>query len=999
MAGTAIDRILGGALRRSLILAFALGGTVVLGHGLSTRWPGCDGFTIGLELAVRPENVPGVVGDCQLTRHEVWTSLGWDLLFPFCYATLIAVPLYLFSRQTWRMRETTQVARWLAAGALLAGVLDLAENTALFVGTRDWDRLLTGEFDPLTSGAFAAAAGLAWVKFGLLTLALLGFLALVLGLFGYSGQAPADIRDEFAPAKPDPGRIGIAVSGGGMRSATFSIGVLRGLDDTGVFRQARWLAAVSGGAYAAGAWYTARRGNTAPATARTSQNAASQPASDRAGQPGRHVDNQPVDGVLVDGLLADHGPQSGLYRYLLCKRHYLSSGRGGLILPALKFVVFLATNLALLYVFLWLVTRPFGWLIGSSYVAAPLRDGLTNSEKSGFAAGVVEHGLPPVAAFLLVAAVLLVLAVPLGPIWHRRLLYTAGGFVAAAAVVAAVLILTPLAMSVVPDWWARLGGANPKAADTDPAQQAAADRGAALIQLATSLGLVSAITAVLKGYLLKAAPRLGGVLVGVLALLLGGQIATKAAYLGPGAADGDSRYVDPIAHLGDRLGLTELTTWLALLLLIGVGGIVVNQRWWSLHMIYKRGLRNTFSPTYDAGDRVRLLGPPPVDGVYPLRSRREPPLSEYPEFQPPDPANGTGTGTGPELLLCAAANAKTSLRTGMPAYSFVLSQSQVGWYEPGPDGRAYTVPTDRFVRSLPGLKWFRDSQGTVSAAVATTGAAVASAMGRQSMGTTNALLAVFNLRLGLWLPNPARIGAHQPLRRFATPKLTYLLKEVFGRCDPRDDPYVYVSDGGHWENLGLVELIRRRCRTIYCADASGDKEHSFATLNQAIELAAQECDAVVTIDLTALRPQQDAALPATNVAVGHVRYADGTPGKLVYGKLQVAQDSSTAVRGFRAVDRKFPRYFTFNLFLRERQFEYMVRLGEEVAARMAALEPAPAYPPAPEPQAPSGEPAAATATAQPILQHLVSTIGMAVLAKLPRRCRPAPSQGGDRPSL
>ncbi len=973
MAGTAIDRLLGGALRRTLVLTFALGGTLALGYGLSTRWPGCDGFTIGLELAVRPENVKGVVGDCQLTRHEVWTSLGWDLLFPFCYATLIAVPLYLLSRQAWRMRETAQVARWLAAGALLAGVLDLAENTALFVGTRDWDRLLTGEFDPLTSGAFAAAAGLAWVKFGLLTLALLGFLALPLGLFGYSGHAPADIRDEFAPPKPVPGQVGIAVSGGGMRSATFSIGVLRGLDDAGVFRQARWLAAVSGGAYAAGAWYTARRGNDEPAT-------------ERAGRP---VDGQPANGVLVDGLLADSGPQSGLYRYLLCKRHYLSSGRGGLILPALKFVVFLATNLALLYVLLWLVTRPFGWLVGSGYVAAPLRGGLTNAEKSGFAAAVVEHGLPPVAAFLLAAAVLLVLAIPLGPVWHRRLLYTAGGLLLAAAVVGAVLVVTPLAMSVVPDWWARLGGANPKVADTDPAQQVATDRGAALVQLATSLGLVSAITATLKGYLFKAAPRLGGVLVGVLALLLGGQIATKAAYLGPDAANRDSRYFDPIAHLGDRLGLTELTTWLALLLLIGVGGIIVNQRWWSLHMIYKRGLRNTFSPTYDAADRVRLLGPPPVDGVYPLRSRREPPLSEYPEFQPPDPTSGHGTG--PELLLCAAANAKTSLRTGMPAYSFVLSQSQVGWYEPGPDGRAYTVSTDRFVRSLPGLKWFRDSQGTVSAAVATTGAAVASAMGRQSMGTTNALLAVFNLRLGLWLPNPARIGAHRPLRRFATPKLTYLLKEVFGRCDPRDDPYVYVSDGGHWENLGLVELIRRRCRTIYCADASGDKEHSFATLGQAIELAAQECAAVVTIDLTALRPQPGAALPETNVAIGHLTYADGTTGTLVYGKLQVAQDSSTPVRAFRAVDRQFPRYFTFNLFLRERQFEHMVRLGEEVAARMAALEPAPEYPPVPGPKAPSGEPA--SPTGQPVLQHLFSTLGMALLGKFPRRCRPASGPG------
>ena len=36
-----------------------------------------------------------------------------------------------------------------------------------------------------------------------------------------------------------------------------------------------------------------------------------------------------------------------------------------------------------------------------------------------------------------------------------------------------------------------------------------------------------------------------------------------------------------------------------------------------------------------------------------------------------------------------------------------------------------------------------------------------------------------------------------------------------------DAPYLYVSDGGHWENLGIVEALRRGCTELIVISASG----------------------------------------------------------------------------------------------------------------------------------------------------------------------------------
>jgi hypothetical protein len=157
----------------------------------------------------------------------------------------------------------------------------------------------------------------------------------------------------------------------------------------------------------------------------------------------------------------------------------------------------------------------------------------------------------------------------------------------------------------------------------------------------------------------------------------------------------------------------------------------------------------------------------------------------------------------------------------------------------------------------------RQRDFTLPAAVAMSGAAISPAMGRDTRRALRLLLAMANVRLGVWVPNPRRVdrwmertrygsrqlaehvhshdmgrvttplagpSSHDPpkeddfRRRFLVPRPRpwYLLKEMFG-WNSVNDAYLYVTDGGHYENLGLVELLRRGCTEIFCFDASGGK--------------------------------------------------------------------------------------------------------------------------------------------------------------------------------
>lgn len=70
-------------------------------------------------------------------------------------------------------------------------------------------------------------------------------------------EVPPHIDEPFCTETEDD-RIGLALSGGGIRSATFGLGLLQGLSRLGVLSHLDYLSTVSGGGYIGG-WWTAWR--------------------------------------------------------------------------------------------------------------------------------------------------------------------------------------------------------------------------------------------------------------------------------------------------------------------------------------------------------------------------------------------------------------------------------------------------------------------------------------------------------------------------------------------------------------------------------------------------------------------------------------------------------------------------------------------------------------------------------------------------------------------
>ena len=113
---------------------------------------------------------------------------------------------------------------------------------------------------------------------------------------------------------------------------------------------------------------------------------------------------------------------------------------------------------------------------------------------------------------------------------------------------------------------------------------------------------------------------------------------------------------------------------------------------------------------------------------------------------------------------------------------------------------------------------------TLGEALTTSGAAVSPNMGAESSPALTFLLALFNARLGVWAGNPGPAGKETWTRTEPRFGVKPILNELLGRTSDRN-PYVYLSDGGHFENLGLYEMVLRRCRYIVACDAGCDPQY------------------------------------------------------------------------------------------------------------------------------------------------------------------------------
>lgn len=225
-------------------------------------------------------------------------------------------------------------------------------------------------------------------------------------------------------------------------------------------------------------------------------------------------------------------------------------------------------------------------------------------------------------------------------------------------------------------------------------------------------------------------------------------------------------------------------------------------------------------------------------------------------------------------------------------------------------------------------------------AMATSGAAVSPNMGQATRPARAFVLTMFNIRLGRWSPNPKGSRPKVPSPRMGFLAMTL---ELLGYSN-EDRDFVYLSDGGHFDNLGLYELVRRRCDVVLAVDAGADPKRTFADLAESIRKCRIDMGVEITLPLTALAAKEgDAQMrSAAGFAQGTIQYGDGLPdGKIVLIKpsLCVGDGEPVDVLNYAQQNPPFPQQTTGDQFFGESQFESYRRLGLHITEQCLGAHP------------------------------------------------------------
>jgi hypothetical protein len=256
---------------------------------------------------------------------------------------------------------------------------------------------------------------------------------------------------------------------------------------------------------------------------------------------------------------------------------------------------------------------------------------------------------------------------------------------------------------------------------------------------------------------------------------------------------------------------------------------------------------------------------------------------------------------------------------------------------------------------------------TVATAMATSGAAVSPNMGYHTQPATAFLLTMFDARLGLWMPNPrvsSLAGKEGTKGKIlpASPRfpLYRLINELLGGANDKSN-YVYVTDGGHFDNMGLYELVRRRCYRIVICDSEEDGTYNYGGIGNAIRKCRIDFGAEIDLDLAELSPNTESRLSPAHVVHGSIRYPEtpeGVRGTITYIKASLtgktepplpfwrSTPAPTAegtvklpevpgdVQNYKLQHADFPHDSTAEQWFTESQFESYRRLGQTIVQGM-----------------------------------------------------------------
>jgi len=258
------------------------------------------------------------------------------------------------------------------------------------------------------------------------------------------------------------------------------------------------------------------------------------------------------------------------------------------------------------------------------------------------------------------------------------------------------------------------------------------------------------------------------------------------------------------------------------------------------------------------------------------------------------------------------------------------------------------------------------------------GAAFTTARGIQTSLGLSLLCGIANVRLGYWWD--AGVSLRRPWFRprwrgdavffLATP--IYLLYEFLAHFPGTAWRRWYLSDGGHFENMGAYELVRRQLRHIVIVDAEADPKYTFEGLAGLVRLArvdfgteirfleSGELDACVAVGHRRLFGTPDILRPmkgedpkqngtrtdhgrgpfsGAHAALAQVKYPavegqEATEGWLLYIKTSVTGDEPLDVRQYQAVHPSFPHESTADQFFDDEQWESYRGLGEHIGSSL-----------------------------------------------------------------
>ena len=308
-----------------------------------------------------------------------------------------------------------------------------------------------------------------------------------------------------------------------------------------------------------------------------------------------------------------------------------------------------------------------------------------------------------------------------------------------------------------------------------------------------------------------------------------------------------------------------------IVVLAGCGVIIailplrININEFSMHHFYKNRLvRCYLGASRDDRKPNRLTGFDPHDDF---------PIST---LLPSDPQLSY---RGPYPIVNCALNLNTGSELAKQerrGASFVFTPRYCGFDPPhSNEDRAVTNRTDDLhaegYRATPG--YMEPAGPGLGSAVAISGAAANPNAGYHTSAPLAFLMTILNVRLGWWLGNPRRDGPSA--RPGPMNALVSLLSELFAQSNGRSR-YVNVSDGGHFENLGLYELVRRRCRYIIVSDSEADPALGFEGLGGAIRKCRADFGVEITINPDPIRLSSGRSL--SHCVVGTITYPEADAG-------------------------------------------------------------------------------------------------------------------------